>query len=135
MLKQKKISQPIIKFFCSFIEDKVEAVRNQSALAIIQIIKKNCSNECDCEVLTEIQKLKNHPSYLIRQKILMIIEKSLEYSTNRYISEYRKILTNYLGDPIPNIKLKALKIVSENRKICDKAMEKEIERNREDTDS
>ena len=65
----------------------------------------------------------------------MIIEKSLEYSSNKYISEYRKILTNYLGDPIPNIKLKALKIVSENRKICDKAMEKEIEKNKDDTDT
>lgn len=40
-----------------------------------------------------------------------------------------------MGDPIPNIKLKALKIVGDNRKICDKAMEKEIERNKDDTDT
>ena len=72
---------------------------------------------------------------MIRQKILMIIEKSLEYCSNKYISEYRKILTNYLADPIPNIKLKALKIVGENRKICDKAMEKEIEKNKDDMDT
>ena len=44
VIKQKKISNPIIKFFFIFAEDKVEAVRNQACQAIISIIKKNCEN-------------------------------------------------------------------------------------------
>ena len=40
----------------------------------------------------------------------------------------------YLSDQVPNIKLKTIKILSENKKLSDKIIEKEIQKTKEDPD-
>ena len=56
-------------------------------------------------------KMKGHPNYLIRQKVLAIIENTLDCANTKYMADYKKTLMSYLGDKIPNIKLKAIKIL------------------------
>ncbi len=56
-------------------------------------------------------KIKGHPNYLIRQKVLLIIENTLECATTKYLTDYKKTMMSYLGDRIPNIKLKTMKIL------------------------
>ena len=41
----------------------------------------------------------------------MIIENTLDCANTKYLVDYKKIMIQYLNDRIPNIKLKALKVL------------------------
>lgn len=109
-------------------------MRSQAVLTIVQLIKRNCAGDCECDILSELMKLKVSSSYLVRMKLLQVIEKTMDCGNQKYTGEYKKILSNLLTDNIPNIKLKIVKILSENRKMMDKVLEAQIDKLKEDPD-
>ena len=74
-------------------------------------------------------------SYLIRQKLLRVIEKTIDYVSSQTMNEYRKVLSVLLSDKIPNIRLLALKIVCGNKKVADKMVENYLYKLKDDPDS
>ena len=74
-------------------------------------------------------------SYLIRQKLLRVIEKTIDYVSSQTMNEYRKVLAVLLSDKIPNIRLLALKIVCGNKKVTDKMVENYLYKLKDDPDS
>ena len=50
------------------------------------------------------------------------MENTLECANTKYLTDYKKTFMSYLGDRIPNVKLKAIKILGQNKKICDKTL-------------
>ena len=67
-------------------------------------------------------------------KLLQVIEKTLDCGNQKYLAEYKKMLSNLLVDPIPNVKLKIIKLLSENRKMVDKVLEVQVDKLKDDPD-
>jgi hypothetical protein len=101
---------------------------------MVELIKKNSVGECDCDVVNDLVKLKYHTSYLIRQKLLQIIDLTTAATTAKYLNDYKKIVLGMLSDPVPNIKIKCLKVLTANKKLCDKMIEAQIDKLKDDSD-
>ena len=79
-------------------------------------------------------KSKDEPNYLIRQRIIYIINETAEFVSLAWLGNYRKVVGEMLADKIPNIRMLALKSVISNRRLLDKGYEGLVYKLKEDND-
>ena len=85
--------------------------------------------------MADLVKLKYHTSYLIRLKLLQIIDQTTAATTTKYLNDCKKIMLGMLSDPVPNVKLRSLKVLISNKKLCDKMTEAQIDKLKDDGDN
>lgn len=56
----------------------------------------------------------------MRQKLLHIIEQTVDSVDPATLGEYKKVVASFLADRIPNIRVLALKVISTKKKLGDK---------------
>ena len=81
-----------------------------------------------------MMKSKDEPNYLIRQRIIHIINETVEFVSLAWVGNYRKVIGEMLADKIPNIRMLALRSVISNRRLLDKSYEGLVYKLKEDSD-
>lgn len=79
-------------------------------------------------------KLKDDSSYLIRQRVIAMVNETVDHVSSTWLANYRKIMGEMLADKIPNIRMLALKSVCGNRKLLEKTSEALVCKLKEDSD-
>ena len=117
------------------IRDKIEATRKKASAIVVSIIKNSNKDWCDTNLIPKLLRLKDEVSYLMRQKLLNIIDQTADHVSAATLSEYKKIVGSFLMDRIPNIRVSALKVFISKKKLADKTLENMVGRMKEDPDS
>jgi hypothetical protein len=73
-------------------KNKIEAVRLKASNVIIKVIKKSPKDWCEVELLPLLAKTRDEPNYLIRQRVIAIIEETYDQVSNNWLSTCRKII-------------------------------------------
>lgn len=73
MVEQNIYTNFIIETLLKELKSKKEAVRLKASEIIVNIIKNGPKDWCESEFLPVLMKSKDEPNYLIRQRILHII--------------------------------------------------------------
>jgi uncharacterized protein YchJ len=115
-------------------KSRIEAVRLKASAVIVKVVKKAPKDWCEKFFLPEIVKAKEDISYLIRQRVINIINETVDYVSPTWQSTYAKIISSLLSDKTPNIRVLALKSICENRKLLDKNYENVIGKLKDDSD-
>jgi len=71
---------------------------------------------------------------LIRQRIVAIINETVDGMSVPWLANYRKIIAEMLVDKVPNIRMLALKTVYSKKKLLDKSCENLVSKMKDDND-
>jgi len=93
-------------------------VRLKANQLIIEIIKANPKEWSEQNVLPRVFSSKENISYIKKQNLLDIIDKTAAVVSEKALKEvYQGTIVSYLGDKVPNVKLKSMQIVKANAKL------------------
>jgi hypothetical protein len=74
------------------VKNKIEAIRLKASNVIIKIIKKSPKEWCEAELLPLLIKTKDEPSYLIRQRIIAVIDETNDHVSSNWLSTNKRII-------------------------------------------
>ena len=122
VIEQEIYTPFIVDLLLNEIKDKIEATRKKACEIIINMIKSSNKEWCESHLIPKVLKLKDEVSYLMRQKLLHIIDQTADSVAPATLGEYKKVVGSFLADRIPNIRVLALKVLSTKKKLGDKAL-------------
>lgn len=114
--------------------DRVEAIRCSAVKIIISIIKKNTDDWIKVNLIPKLSVISSHTNYLIRQKILVIVDETSQNVGRPVISDYKIFVASMLGDKIPNIRAMGMKVVASSSSLLDKSIEMQLLKMKDDGD-
>lgn len=85
-------------------------------------------------LMPKMSKIINSNNYLIRQKILVIIDKTANNVGRSVLSEYLHVVTTLLSDKTPNIRMLAMKVAGSKPILLDKKIETQLLKLKDDKD-
>ena len=74
VIEQEIYTPFIVDLLLNEIKDKIEATRKKACEIIINMIKSSNKEWCESHLIPKVLKLKDEVSYLMRQKLLHIID-------------------------------------------------------------
>lgn len=85
---------------------------------IIGIITKQSKDWTDNNIIPRIAIMKESPSYIKRQNLLEIIEKTAGFVSDKTLKEvYQNTVIGCLTDKVPNVRLKSAVVIKNAAKI------------------
>ena len=126
-INQAYLSDGVLKVFFGLTDDKIDAVRLKANELIVEIITKSSKEWCDQFVIPKISGMKDSLTYIKRQNILDLIEKTAPHVSEKALKEhYHNVVATFLGDKVPNVRLKGVMVIKNNNKLLNSVIEKQL---------
>ena len=135
MTSQTYLNESVLKVFVDLTEDRIDAVRVKANELLIEIVSKNPKEWCDQNVIPKVFGAKENLTYIKKQHLLDIIEKTCPHVSEKAFKEiYQPTLMNCIIDKVANVRVKSMKVLKANNKLLNSTMEKYIEKMKDDKD-
>lgn len=105
----------MISLTIGWVFDKIDAVR-QKALTLIEMLFKSGDTEMiENKLIPKLISIQNCPSYLQRQLILHIIERTSKSVSSEVLNgNFLTVMVNLSKDKVPNIRFLVLRVIRNN---------------------
>ena len=135
LANQTYLNENVIKMFISLTEDRIDAVRLKASEFIIEVVNKNSKEWCELNLLPKLFACKENQSYVKKQNLLDIIEKTaLNVSEKAFKETYQATIVSYITDKVPNVRMKSIQVLKKNSKLLNPAIERYVDKLKEDKD-
>lgn len=99
----------MLKVFFALTDDRVDAVRLKINELIVEIINRNGKEWCDLNVIPKVSLMKENASYIKKQNLLDIIEKTCGKVSEKTLKDvYQNALLACLSDKVSNVRIKSV---------------------------
>lgn len=125
------------------LNDRIDAVRLEVNELLIEIIMKNPKDWCDQNIIPRlVAGMKENTNYIKKQNILYIIEVFLllikktagAVSEKTFKDVYQNVVSSYLGDKVPNVRIRSIELIKKNSKLSSAIADKQLEILKDDKD-
>lgn len=136
LLDQTYLSQDVLKVFVSLTDDRIDAVRLNANKLIVEILSRNSKEWCEQHVIPKVFASRDNISYIKKQNLLDIIEKTSSCVSDKTLKEtYQSTIISYINDKVPNVRLKTIQVIKGNSKLSCPTIDKHVEKLRDDKDN
>ena len=102
---------------------------------LIEIVSKNPKEWCDQNVIPKVFGAKENLTYIKKQHLLEIIDKTSPHVSEKAFKEtYQATLINCITDKVPNVRVKSMQVLKANTKLFNPTLEKYVEKMKDDKD-
>lgn len=109
LLDQTYLNAEVLKVFVDLTDDRVDAVRLSTNSLIVEILSRNPKDWCEQNVIPKVFASRDNISYIKKQNLLDIIEKTSNCVSDKALKEtYQATLASYINDKVPNVRLKSI---------------------------
>ena len=121
--------------FVSLTDDRIDAVRLNANKLIVEILSRNSKDWCEQNVIPKVFASKDNISYIKKQNLLEIIEKTSNCVSDKTLKDtYQTTVVSYINDKVPNVRLKTMQVLKGNSKLSCPTVDKLVEKLRDDKD-
>ena len=136
LLDQTYLSQQVLKVFIGLTDDRIDAVRLNANKVIVEILSRNPKDWCEQNVIPKIFASRDNVSYIKKQNLLEIIEKTSSCVSDKTLKEtYQTTIASYINDKVPNVRLKTIQVLKSNSKLICSTVDKHLDKMKEDKDT
>lgn len=136
LLDQTYLNAEVLKVFVDLTDDRVDAVRLSTNSLIVEILSRNPKDWCEQNVIPKVFASRDNISYIKKQNLLDIIEKTSNCVSDKALKEtYQATLASYINDKVPNVRLKSMQVLKSNLKLTTPVIDKHLEKMKEDKDT
>lgn len=113
--------------FFALTDDRVDAVRLKINELIVEIINRNNKDWCDLNVIPKVNLMKENASYIKKQNLLDIIEKTCSKVSEKTLKDvYQNALVACLSDKVSNVRIKSVEVLRSSNKLSSPLAEKQL---------